>query len=178
MKRFLSVLLVFALLLSAFPFSVGAVTTPRDGEFLAGGLYLTQLVSEYSCAFRLFSYSLRGAKSVRFGKSSAFSQKLAASEQLLAIAASGAEGSGDVSFYDGSDLEYAVGEASYTLSYRRTEHGSEAVFVISDRYDFDSLRGSDSFSELLNDLGYLLQNSGNLHIYDWSAEVVIPLDPV
>ena len=178
MKRFLLFILLLALLLPCTikPTVTQAQMLPNTQVIARGGIQLCRLAGQYSASARLLTYSAKGVKHVRFGPESVFSKQIAESEQLSVLTKTMQAGNGTVSFYGSGDLEYAIGEASYTLTFTDDKNGKVAKFLISDRYDFNGIREGNSVSVLLNNIGYILQNRGTLLNYDWVAEVRIPIE--
>lgn len=173
MKRFLIYMLCLTLICVSCSISVSANISGAD---IRRGVRICRTAGDYSVSVKLLAYSFEGVKYVKFGKSSIVSEKMAASAQLREIAASALAKSetaseGVVSFYDGSDLEFAVGMAKYKLELVCEDGTTYAYFTVYDRYDFDGLRTDGTFSDGMNNLGYQLQENGVLHGYDWIADV-------
>ena len=108
-------------------------------------------------------------------------EKLAKSKQLNNILQDAlrnglTEADGVASFYDGSDLEFSIGAAQYTMRIEGEGGKRIAIFVIKDTYDFTEIRSKNSISNLLNNWGYKLQEEGTITPYTWMVKVVIPLE--
>lgn len=70
--------------------------------------------------------------------------------------------------YKTGDLGLSVGKATLVLSGAKLENNLWTIDVkINDVYNFDEIRNNDSMGSILNNMGYLLENSGNLTPYDW-----------
>lgn len=184
MKRFaaviLSVVLLFSLCAPSAAIAEGdGIRVP--GSWVRGGFKLLKTTNFYSESIRFLNYAFENVDHVTYGETSVLARKLGESDQLLDILEKAleeglAEGKGSASFYDGSDLEYSIGVAEYTLRLESENGKTVAIFILKDTYDFTEIRGNGSISNLLNNLGYELQKNGTIKPYTWMVKVVIPLE--
>ncbi len=73
--------------------------------------------------------------------------------------------------YKTGDLGLSVGKATLILSGTKLKNNLWKIDVkINDVYNFDEIRNDDSIGSILNNMGYLLENSGNLMPYDWELK--------
>lgn len=62
----------------------------------------------------------------------------------------------------------SVGKATLILSGNKLISNLWTINVkINDVYNFDEIRNDNSMKSILNNMGYSLQNNGNLTPYDW-----------
>ncbi len=183
MKRFtvilLSMVLLFSLCASSVVSANDDVQIPKS--WLRRGVFMTRTAGLYSESVRFLRYAFQNISHVTYGETSVLAQKLAKSEQLNTIledvlSQGLTERSGVVSFYDGSDLEFSIGASEYSMRIERKDGKQIAVFILRDTYDFTEIRDGSSISNLLNNFGYKLQESGTITPYDWIARVVIYLE--
>lgn len=185
MKRFLVFLLSMLLVCGICTARVGTsfvsaeedegIRIPRS--WVRSGVFLLRYAGFYSESVRFLSYAFEDVSHVTYGETSVLARKLSDSKQLREILEDAleqglTEAEGVASFYDGSDLEYSIGAAGYTL---RIE-GNTAVFVLKDVYDFTEVRDGGSISNILNNLGYEWQQNGTITPYTWMVKVVISLE--
>lgn len=148
-------------------------------SWVRGGVFLLRSAGFYSESVRFLSYAFGDVSHVTYGETSVLARKLSQSKQLQEILEDAleqglAECRGVASFYDGSDLEFSIGAAEYTM---RIED-NRAIFVLKDTYDFTEIRDSGSISDLLNNLGHKWQEEGTITPYNWLVKVIIPLEEV
>ncbi len=184
MKRFVAAILSLVLLVSL----CGPATAIAEsdgirvpGSWVRGGFKLLKTTNFYSESFRFLAYAFENVDHVTYGETSVLARKLSESEQLQdileeALAHGLTEQNGIASFYDGSDLEFSIGVAEYTMRLETTNGKSAAIFVLKDTYDFTEIREGGTISNLLNNLGYELQKNGTIKAYTWMVKVVIPLE--
>lgn len=184
MKRFAAVILSVVLL---FSLCVPSTATAESdgiripGSWVRDGFRLLKTTNFYSESIRFLNYAFENVDHVTYGETSVLAGKLGESDQLRDILEEAleqgiTEGRGSASFYDGSDLEYSIGVAEYTLRLESANGQTVAVFVLKDTYDFTEIRSGGSISNLLNNLGYELQKNGTIKPYTWMVKVVIPVE--
>ena len=56
--------------------------------------------------------------------------------------------------------------------FKKTKTRYVADITVSDIYDFDEYRDDNSFGNIMNNLGYGMQNIGIIKPYEWEASVL------
>ena len=72
--------------------------------------------------------------------------------------------------YLSGDLHYSIQKAKVELSGNKILDKWNIKVKISDTYDFTEWRPIDSFSDLANNLGFVMQSTGLLKSYVWDVE--------
>ena len=183
MKRFLTIILSIALMLSLFasPVASAKESIQLPKSWVRRGVFLIRTAGFYSESVRFLTYAFQNVSHVTYGETSVLAGKLAKSTQLNDILQDALENdltdaAGVVSFYDGSDLEFSIGVAEYAMRIENEDGKMIAVFTLKDTYDFTEIRSSGSVSDLLNNIGHKLQEEGTITPYTWFVKVVIPLE--
>ena len=183
MKRFLTIILSIALMLSLFasPIASAKESIQLPKSWVRRGVFLIRTAGFYSESVRFLTYAFQNVSHVTYGETSVLAGKLAKSTQLNDILQDAlekglTEAAGVVSFYDGSDLEFSIGVAEYAMRIENEDGKMIAVFTLKDTYDFTEIRSSGSVSDLLNNIGHKLQEEGTITPYTWFVKVVIPLE--